>query len=63
MITYVDDLLIAGWQHHSDPISSALLAKYVMKRSGILSKNAPEGRDGIDSSGARITCIADGSVV
>ena len=27
VITYVDDLLIAGWQHHIDVVTSALLFK------------------------------------
>ena len=37
VITYVDDLLLTGWQHHFDAITKALLAKYVMKKSGVLS--------------------------
>ena len=36
VITYVNDLLLTGWQHHSDAITKALLEKYVMKRSGSL---------------------------
>ena len=28
VITYVDDLLLTGWQHHIDSITKALLAKY-----------------------------------
>ena len=36
MITYVDDLLLTGWQHHIDAITKALLAKYVMRKSGSL---------------------------
>ena len=36
MITYVDDLLLTGWQHNIDAITRALLAKYVMKKSGSL---------------------------
>ena len=36
VITYVDDLLLTGWQHHIDSITKALLAKYVMKKSGVL---------------------------
>ena len=32
VITYVDDLLLTGWQHHIDAITKALLAKYVMKK-------------------------------
>ena len=33
-------LLLTGWQHHIDAIAKALLAKYVMKKSGAL----PEGK-------------------
>ena len=40
VITYVDDLLLTGWQYHIDSITKALLAKYVMKKSGVL----PEGK-------------------
>ena len=36
VITYVDDLLLTGRQHHIDAITKALLAKYVMKMSGSL---------------------------
>ena len=36
VITYVDDLLLTGWQHHVDAITQALLAKYAMKKSGSL---------------------------
>ena len=36
VITYLDDLLLTGWQHHIDAITKALLEKYVMKRSGSL---------------------------
>ena len=36
VITYVDDLLLTGWQYHIDSITTALLAKYVMKKSGSL---------------------------
>ena len=35
VITYVDDLLLTGWQHHIDAITHALLVKYVMKRPGL----------------------------
>ena len=42
VITYVDDLLLTGWQHHIDAVTKALLAKYVMKRSGVLPEGAPE---------------------
>ena len=38
VITYVDDLLLTGWQHHIDSITKALLTKYVMKKSGALPK-------------------------
>ena len=66
VITYVDDLLLTGWQHHIDAITKALLAKYVMKQSGVL----PEGKqdagknssEGIDFLGARITRVNDGTV-
>ena len=36
VITYVDDLLLTGWQHHIDAITKVLLEKYVMKRPGSL---------------------------
>ena len=66
VITYVDDLLLTGWQYHIDAITKALLAKYVMKMSGSL----PDGKtekgmsisDGIDILGARITRDDDGTV-
>ena len=58
MITYVDDLLLTGWQHHIDSITKAPLAKYVMKRSGIL----PEGKPEVDFLGARVTRDDDGTV-
>ena len=41
VITYVDDLLLTGWQHHIDSITKALLAKYVMKKSGVLPGGKP----------------------
>ena len=50
VITYVDDVLIAGWQHHIDAIAQALLAMYVMKRSGSL----PYGDSGIASEGINL---------
>ena len=66
MITYVDDLLLTGWQHHIDAIAKALLAKYVMKKSGVLPEGRPEtGKnlsEGIDFLGARITRENDGTV-
>ena len=63
VITYVDDLLIAGWQHRIDAITQALPAKYAMKRSGSLqyddskrkSSSATEAPEGIDFLGARST--------
>ena len=45
VITYVDDLLLTGWQHHIDAITKALLAKYVMKMSGVLPEGKPEGEE------------------
>ena len=54
VITYVDDLLLTGWQHHIDSITKALLAKYVMKKSGILPEGKPEAENpsnGIDFLG------------
>ena len=65
VITYVDDLLLAGWQHHVDAITKALLAKYVMKRSGTLPVETPGTEslsNGIDFLGARITRDCDGTV-
>ena len=66
VITYVDDLLLTGWQHHIDAITKALLAKYVMKKSGALPEGMSEmGKnpsDGIDFLGARITRDDDGTV-
>ena len=64
VITYVDDLLLTGFQCHIDALTKALLAKYVMKRSGILPVGTPgmEKLDGIDFLGARITRDADGTI-
>ena len=64
VITYVDDLLFTGFQCHIDALTTALLAKYVMKRSGILPVGTPgmEKLDGIDFLGARITRDADGTI-
>ena len=67
IITYVDDLLLTGWQHHIDAITKALLAKYVMKKSGSLPYGESEvnvngASDGIDFLGARITRDDDGTV-
>ena len=59
VITFVDDLLLTGWQHHVDAIARALLEKYVMKRSGSLPYSE---REGIDFLGARITRNAEGTV-
>ena len=65
VITYVDDLLLTGWQHHIDVITKALLAKYVMKKSGALLVETPETEslsDRIDFLGARITRDSEGTV-
>ena len=64
VITYVDDLLFTGFQCHIDALTKALLAKYVMKRSGILPVGTPgmEKLEGIDFLGARITRDADGTI-
>ena len=66
VITCVDDLLLTGWQHHIDAITKALLAKYVMKKSGPLPEERPEkgkgASEGIDFLGARITRDDDGTV-
>ena len=64
VITYVDDLLFTGFQCHIDALTKALLAKYVMKRSGILPVGTPgmEKLDGIDFLGARITRDGDGTI-
>ena len=67
VITYVDDLLLTGWQHHIDAITRALLVKYVMKKSGSLpyEKLGPKTEstsDCIDFLGARITRDDDGTV-
>ena len=64
VITYVDDLLITGFQCHIDAITQALLAKYVMKQSGNLPVGIPglEKSDGIDFLGARITRDKDGTI-
>ena len=45
VITYVDDLLFTGFQCHINALTKALLAKYVMKQSGIL----PVGTPGMES--------------
>ena len=64
VITYVDDLLIIGFQCHIDAITKALLAKYVMKQSSSLPVGIPgmEKSDGIDFLGARITRDSDGTI-
>ena len=66
MITYVDDLLLTGWQHHIDSITKALFAKYVMKKkSGVLPEGKPDAENPlneIDFLGARITRDVDGTV-
>ena len=53
VITYVDDLLLTGWQHHMDAITQALLVKYVVKRAGSLAycvhgETAARHSEGID---------------
>ena len=63
VITYVDDLLLTGWQHHIDSITKA--GKHVMKKSGSLPEGKSEAEsslDGIDFLGARITSDEDGTV-
>ena len=67
IITYVDDLLLTGWQNHIDAIPKALLAKYVMKKSGSLpycqsEEGANSASEGIDFLGARITRNDNGTV-
>ena len=64
VITYVDDLLFTGFQHHINALTKALLAKYVMKQSGILPVETPgmEKLEGIDFLGARITRDGDGTI-
>ena len=67
VITYVDDLLLTGWQHDIDAIAKALLAKYVMRQSGTppyckTGKSMSEASEGIDFLGARITRDGDGTV-
>ena len=64
VITYVDDLLFTGFQYHVNALTKALLAKYVMKQSGILPVETPgmEKLEGIDFLGARITRDGDGTI-
>ena len=65
VITYVDDLLLTGRQHHIDAITKALLAKYVMKMSGPLPEEKPEKgntSDGIHFLRARTTRDDDGTM-
>ena len=64
VITYVDDLLFTGFQCHINALTKALLAKYVMKQSGILPVEIPEMEklEGIDFLGARITRDGDGTI-
>ena len=61
VITYVEDLLFTGFQYHVNAVTKALLAKYVMKQSGILPVETPgmEKLEGIDFLGARITRDGD----
>ena len=53
VITYVDNLLFTGFQCHINALTKALLAKYVMKQSGILPVEIPgmEKLEGIDFLG------------
>ena len=53
VITYVDDLLFTGFSCHVNAKIKALLAKYVMKQSGILPVDTPgiEKLEGIDFLG------------
>ena len=62
VVITLDDLLFTGFQCHIDALTKALLAKYVMKRSGILPIGTPgmEKLDGIDFLGARITRDGEG---
>ena len=59
VITYVDDLLLTGWQYYIDAITKVLLMKYVMKRSGSLpydeqgEKMTGSESEGIDFLGRR----------
>ena len=64
VITYVDDLLFTGFQCHINALTKALLAKYVMKQSGILPVGIPgmERLEGIDFLGARITRDGEGTI-
>ena len=60
VITNVDDLLHTGWQHHIDAITKALLAKYVIKKSGSLPYRETgevlnDASEGIDFLGARLS--------
>ena len=60
IIPYVDDILLTGWQRHIDAITKALLAKYVMKKSGSLpycesEEHLNNASDEIDFLGAGIT--------
>ena len=60
VITYVD----TGFQCHINALTKALLAKYVMKQSGILPVGTPgkERLEGIDFLGARITRDGEGTI-
>ena len=64
VITYVDDLLFTLFQYHVNALTKALLAKYVMKQSGILAVETPEMEklEGIDFLGARIVRDGDGTI-
>ena len=67
VITYVDDLLLTGWQHHIETITKVLLLKCVMKRSGSLpygeqGEMTSSESDGVDFLGTKITHDVDGTV-
>ena len=60
-------MTLTGWQHHIDAITKALLAKYVMRKSGSLpdeksAKGMKLTSDGIDFLAASITRDDDGTV-
>ena len=54
IITYVDDLLLTGWQHHIDAITSLPYCES--------EEHMNSASDGIDFLGARITRDVDGTV-
>ena len=57
-------VIFTGFQYHINALTKALLAKYVMKQSGILPVEIPgmEKLERIDFLGARITRDGDGSI-